>query len=343
MLVPILPLLNLCHRTCGSAFIAPEVPESGLDLMPSHPEDLNQGLWELIQRALDQLYPHIAEAFGVCLSIFTLLLLVRMMGVLSVKNRKTLDLVCCVGISLIFLQNANSLIALAAQTVTELSGYGKLLIPVMASAMAAQGGVTGSAAIYAGTLAFDTFLSGLIGKILVPLVYIFLALSVCAAALDEEMLKKMAGVVKWICTWSLKTILYVFTGYIGITGVISGTTDAAALKAAKLTISGMVPVVGGILSDASEAVLVSAGLAKNAAGIYGILAMLSVVLGPFLKIGVHYLMLKCTTAVCQIFGEKNHTALIESFCASMGLLLGMTGSVCVLLLVSVVCFLQGVG
>lgn len=342
-LILILLVLYLSPCARGSEFIAPDVPESGLELMPSQTEELSLGLRELVQRAGDYLYPHLTEASGICISIILVTVLVRMMRVVSDKNKKAMDIVCCVGISLLFLNSAQSLISLAAQTVTELSEYGKLLIPVMASAMAAQGGVTGSTAIYTGTLACNTFLSSLIGNILVPLVYIFLALSVSGAALDEELLKKMAGGMKWLCTWSLKTILYIFTGYIGITGVVSGTTDAAALKAAKLTISGTVPVVGGILSDASEAVLVSAGLAKNAAGIYGILAMLAVVLGPFLKIGAHYLMLKCTAAVCQIFGEKNHTALIEAFCTSMGLLLGMTGSVCVLLMVSVVCFLQGVG
>ena len=74
----------------------------------------------------------------------------------------------------------------------------------------------------------------------------------------------------------MKIVLYAFTGYIGFTGVVSGTTDAMAMKAAKLTISGAVPVVGGILSDASEAVLVSAGIMKNAAGVYGILAVLAI-------------------------------------------------------------------
>ena len=122
-----------------------------------------------------------------------------------------------------------------------------------------------------------------------------------------------------------------------------GTTDAAALKATKVTISSVVPVVGGILSDASEAVLVSAGLMKNAAGIYGILAVLAVFLSPFLKIGVHYLILKLTAAVCGIFGEKGLTELIGDFSTAMGLLLAMTGSECLLLLISTVCFLKGVG
>ena len=143
-------------------------------------------------------------------------------------------------------------------------------------------------------------------------------------------------------TWTLKTILYIFTGYITITGVISGTTDAAALKAAKLTISSVVPVVGGILSDASETILVSAATVKNAVGIYGFFAILAIWIGPFLKIGCHYLMLKGLGAICGIFSGKNTAGLVDSFSVAMGHVLAMTGSVCLMLLVSTICFMKGV-
>ena len=141
----------------------------------------------------------------------------------------------------------------------------------------------------------------------------------------------------------LKTILYIYTAFIGISGVVSGTTDAAALKAAKLTISSVVPVVGGILSDASDAVLVSATTVKNAAGIYGMFAVLSIWIGPFLRTGAHYLLLKVTGAVCASFANKASTELIEDFTTAQGLLLAMTGANCLLLLISLVCFLRSVG
>ena len=144
-------------------------------------------------------------------------------------------------------------------------------------------------------------------------------------------------------TWILKTILYIFTGYIGITGVVSGTADAAALKAAKLTISGVVPVVGGILSDASEAILVSAGTVKNAVGLYGLLAIAAIWIGPFLKIGIHYMLLRVTGILCSIFGGKNLSDLIQDFASAMGMLLGMTGAVCLMFLISLICFMKGVG
>ena len=139
----------------------------------------------------------------------------------------------------------------------------------------------------------------------------------------------------------LKTVLYIFTGYISITGVISGTVDASALKATKLTISGIVPVIGKVLADTSETILVSAGIMKNAAGVYGVLAIIAVFIGPFLEIGIQYLLLKLTGAVCNIFGNKQTVTLINNFSTGMGIILAMIGTVCVLLLISLVCFMKG--
>lgn len=341
----ILILLSTLLITPVSAIeiTAPEVPEAGRELMPQEPTTFAEGLLQILRDAISYVRPDIAEAAGISLRIAAVVLMANIVGHFPGMTARTSDLVGAVAVAGILLGSTNSMIHLGCATVESLSDYGKLLLPVMTSAMAAQGGITTSAALYAGTAAFNTLLSSLISGILVPMTYLFLASASANAAIGEEMLKKVRELLKWIMTWTLKTVLYVFTGYMGITGVVSGTTDAATLKAAKLTISGMVPVVGGILSDASESVLISAGVVKNAAGIYGILAMLSVIAEPFLRIGIHYLILKATAAVSSLFGSKRVSELIGDFTTAMGMLLAMTGSVCLLLLISTVCFLREVG
>lgn len=343
MILVLLIILSLSPQAAALDITAPTVPESGRELMPENTESFGQGVLQILRSALDVLRPDIGEAAGICVSILAVILLLSLLEQLPGRIRSVSNLAGTVAISGLLLSGTHSMLNLGAKTVTELSEYGKLLLPVMTAALAAQGGVGASAALYTGTAAFNALLTAIISRLLIPMILVFLALSAANSALGEDMLKQLQGTVKWACTWCLKTVLYVFTGYMGITGVVSGTTDAAALKATKLTISGMVPVVGGILSDASETVLVSAGLVKNAAGVYGILAILSVCLGPFLRIGVHYLLLKATGAVCGVFGPKGLTGLIRDFTGAMGMLLAMTGSECLLLLVSTVCFLRGVG
>ena len=327
----------------GEAFTAPPVPDAAEVLIPEQPETFSEGLATVLREAVDYLYPAFRTALGSCIGIIAVVMLCALVENLPGATDKVINIVTTVAVALLLIAPSRSLIRLGADTVREISEYGRLLLPVMTASMAAQGGVSTSAALYAGTAFFDALLSGIISSVIVPMLYVFLCLSVASCATGEEILGKLTGIIKWAMTWCLKIILYVFTGYMGITGVISGTTDAAAMKATKLTISGMVPVVGGILSDASEAVLVSAGLMKSAIGVYGVVVVIALWIRPFIQIGVRYLMLKLTAGICGIFGGKAPVKLIESFSGAMGLLLGMTGSVSVLLMVSVVCLMRGVG
>lgn len=343
LILTLLLVLSLAPRAAAMEINAPAVPESGRQLMPNETDSFGEGVLEILKRAISALRPDLVEAGTICVSTIAIVLMLSLVENLHGTGKTAAELAGAVAISCLLLKATNSMLHLGAQTVGEISQYGMLLLPVMTAALAAQGGITTSAALYAGTAVFNTFLTSLISKLLIPMIKVHLALSAASGAMGEKALKQLQSLIKWAGTWSLKIILYVFTGFLSITGVVSGSTDAAVLKATKLTISGMIPVVGGILSDASEAVLVSAGLAKNAAGIYGILAILSICLGPFLRIAVHYLLLKLTAGICSVFGSKRVTGLIQDFSASMGLLLAMTASECILLLISTVCFLRGVG
>lgn len=322
---------------------APTVPDSGSKYMPQEVDSFSEGLLLILKEALAELHPDLSSAASVCFRVLAVVLVCSLLRSLSGNAGQASRLTAGVLIGVTLLGSSRTLIRLGTATVQELSEYGKLLLPVMTAALAAQGGVTRSSALYAGTAVFNALLTSLLSKLLIPMVYLFLALAIGNAAVGEDALKRMKDLIKRSATWIMKTVLYVFTGYMSITGVVSGTTDAAALKATKLTISGMVPVVGGILADASESVLVSASLAKNAAGIYGLLALGAMAVGPFLKIGCQYLLLKLTAGICGLLGSKPLAELVEDFSTAMGLILAMTGSVCLLLMISVVCFLRGVG
>ena len=179
-------------------------------------------------------------------------------------------------------------------------------------------------------------------KLLIPVQYLFLAVSMAGNVLESDFLKNLKDSMKGMLLWCLKTLLSLFTAYLGITGVVAGSADAAAVKAAKVAFGTLVPVVGSVLAEASEAVLVGAGVLRGAMGIYGILAILAVFLEPFCQIGIQYLILKATAAFCGLFAPKAVTTVIGDFSEVMRMLLGMTGAICVLGLVSTVCFLKGV-
>ena len=342
LLILLLFMFVLAVPVSAMEFTAPEAPDEVQDLIPAQQESFAGDLWKIVRSALSRFQPKIVDACGVSLSLIAVVLLISLLHQFSKGNSRLLQMLAALAIGSLLLQNADQMIRTAADTVRQISEYEKLLLPVMTGAMAAQGGLTTSTALYAGTAVLDAVLSAAIAGLLVPMTYIFLLLAVGNSATGEDMLAKLRDFVKWLMSWILKIILYIFTGYLGITGVVSGTADAAALKATKLTISGMVPVVGSILSDASEAVILGAGVMKSAVGVYGLLTMIAIWITPFLQIGIQYLILKATASICAVFGVKSASALIRDFSAAMGLLLAMTGTVCMLMLISTVCFMKGV-
>ena len=343
LLIVLLLLAFACQPVFAMDYTAPTVPEAGADLMPAQTETFADGLSKLLSNAIGFINPSLKDAAGVCLSLIALVLLQSVLQTLPAKMMPVQNLVSTLAIAGILLSRTSSLLHLGVTTIRQLSDYGKLLLPVLAAALAAQGGITSATALYAGTAIFDYVLGTILSNLLVPLVYGYIILSVSACATDSERLNRLRDLLKGVVSWCLKISIYIFTGYITITGVVSGSADATAIKATKLTMSGMIPVVGGMLADASEAVLVGASLMKNAAGTYGLLAILSVWLSPFIQIGTQYLLLKLTAALCGAFGAKRPTQLVEQFSGAMGLLLGMTATMCLLLLISAVCFMKGVG
>ena len=100
-------------------------------------------------------------------------------------------------------------------------------------------------------------------------------------------------------------------------------------------ISAAVPVVGSIISEATGTVLAGAGILKGAIGIFGMLAVLSICLTPFLQMAVQYLLYKLAAFLAGTITEGPLAGLIDALGTAFGLMLGMTGSCALLLLISI--------
>jgi stage III sporulation protein AE len=342
VLLIILLLVGLIIPVQANEIAAPPVTGEAEVLMPDGMPSFGEGLWYITKTAIKGLVPDFIQDYRLCLTAIGIAILISLLNSFNSKTSDMVNMAGVLGTSTLLLGTASTLIHTASETVREISSYGKLLLPVMTAAVAAQGGTGSSAVLYTGTAFFDTLLGSVISSVLIPMVYLFLTLVIGHCAMGENLLKQLRDLFKWLIAWCMKTILYVFTGYMSLSSVITGGADKAALKAAKMAISSAVPVVGGIMSDASETILLSAGVVKNAVGVYGLLAIIAILIMPFLRIGILYLLLKCTVAVCGFVSSEKISELIKGFSEAMGVLLGMTGTVSLLFLISIVCFLKGV-
>ena len=334
-------LLSLPVRAMD--FSAPAAPESAEEFLPKEADTFAEGLWNVLAAAVSALEQSLAGAVKSCVRLFGAMLLVALAGQVLPKGQAVLELTGTAAVAALLLEPSGSLLELGVETVRDLQEYGKLLLPVLASALAATGGVTASTGLYVGTAAFNTLLSAAIPSLMLPILRLLLALSIAHGAVGEPILERLGALVRFCAEWALKLGLYLFTGYMAVTGVVSGAADALAGKAAKIAVSGAVPVVGGILSDAADAVLLSAATLGSGAGIWGILTVLAIFLAPALRIGVQYLLLKLTAAAGEALGCGRCAGVVGDFAGVLGLLMALCWTQAVMLLITSVCFLKGMG
>ena len=233
-----------------------------------------------------------------------------------------------------------SMLGLAREVVQKISDFTTLLLPVLASSLAASGGSVSAGALLAGSSFVMSLLTRLASGILIPLVYLYVLLSAAESAMEGGGLGKIRELAGWTVSLLTKGLCVLFTAYLSLSRLISGPADAAAVKAAQAAFSGMVPVVGSILADASESLLAGAGMIRSTVGIFGMLAVLALAAAPFVRLGAFYLALKIAGAIGMDAVCKPHAALISHLSSAMGYMLAIAGSTLWMSLVSTACFLK---
>ncbi len=228
-----------------------------------------------------------------------------------------------------------AMIRLGTETIAQLHRYTELLIPSMGTLLVCSGTPSAAASSSLGLLLLELLLSAVDG-LLVPLLYLMLVLSVAESALGVEQLGQLRDFVKWLSVTGVKLLLWGYSGIMSLTGLAAGAADAQKLRTLRSAVSGMVPVVGNLVSEASASLMGAASLLRTAAGLYGMLAVLGICLSPFFRIGLQYLLLKLAGALCGLFGKGSQSPLLQNLSQIMGLVLALTGIACLLCLMMLV-------
>ena len=164
---------------------------------------------------------------------------------------EAVDLAGVLGVSAVLLQDFSGVLSLCRSALDGIGVFSAALQPVLAAALSMGGNAVTATALQAATmLVFDLVLR-LTESLLVPAVCVYLAVTVVDAAAGNGMLRGLADGVGSLTAGALKLMLTLFTAYLAVAGGVSGNVDRLALKTAKFAVSGAVPVVGGVMSDAA--------------------------------------------------------------------------------------------
>lgn len=307
--------------------------------------DLRGALQRLWQRFFMLAKESIKEELGFSAKL-VLIGLTCSMGVALSPGGKTspwVELSCCMAAVLLLSGSTKSVINQAEESLAHLQDYAMAAFPAFYTTLAACGAPGSAAARYAA-VQFSVYLfMRLTEDLLLPLIRGYLSLSICCAMFDNALIRGVTKLLKWLSVTGMSLLCSVFCFYIGLTGLISASADAAVVKGTKTVIASTLPVVGGILSDSAGTILAAAAIIKNSAGVFSLVSICVICASPFAVLGAKLLVFKATAALASLTGSEQYCGVLNSFGTVIAMLLGLVGTFGVMLFYAFLSGIRGIG
>ncbi len=200
-------------------------------------------------------------------------------------------------------------------------------VPVYAGLLGASGNAAaGSGYSFVAMLAGEA-LPVLAGGFFLPLLRVYLALSVSG-------LSRLTGALYSFCKWGMVMAVTVFAGILSLQTAVNAQVDAAANKAAKLALSTGVPIVGSALGDAAAAIQNSLNMVRSGAGAFGILAALCIFAPAVVECLLWAGVCMAAQTAAEVLEVPQAGAMAGAFGGAARMVLAVLASVCVVCLVT---------
>lgn len=185
-----------------------------------------------------------------------------------------------------------------------MTGFMEIILPILIVFLTSVG-ATASAGLMQPV---SGIIFGIVGSAVKGLV-IPLTVSGASVALVDRLsegikLGKLAQLLKTVAQWVLGVVFTVFIGVTAVKGLASSSFDGIFLRTAKFTVSGMIPIIGGMVGDGADLVIGCGLLVKNAIGVAGLGIIALIVAAPCIRLLALTLAMKGCAALLQPVAEE---------------------------------------
>lgn len=231
------------------------------------------------------------------------------------------------------LNNFSDIINMVKESITNLVGFSNCLIPLLITLMLTTGSITSVGVIKPVLLFLINFIGNFITDFILPLVIIGTSLAIVSKISNKVKIDKLAKFMKSAGVWILGIIMTLFVTVLSLEGSITQTVDGVTAKTVKAAVSTVIPVVGKILGDATDAVIGCAGILKNAVGFIGILVIIGICISPIIKLVLLSFTYYIASCICQPMADERIIGLLDSIGDTFKILLGIIFCISVMLII----------
>ena len=209
-------------------------------------------------------------------------------------------------------------------------------VPVIAGIMIAGGQTVSAGSYHLMMMGAGEIISQIASRFLVPLLNVFLSLSIVSSISTKLNLKGICEMFYKIVKWVLGLSMTIFVSLMTIQSLVGTAADGTGNKAAKFLISSFVPVVGGALGEAFSTVQGCVKLLKSGVGAFGILAAAFIFLPTIIECLLWQLTVQISAGISDIFELKQISDLLRAAGKVLSMMLSIILCCVTILIVSTV-------
>lgn len=214
-------------------------------------------------------------------------------------------------------------VSAAVNAVKGTSSFMLSFVPIFASILALSGKTVTAPAMSALLLGATEVVSFVASFAVLPLMGGYLALSISSGVSPLLNSSGIVESVKKISMWILSLLGTLFIGILGIQTAVNSAADSVTLRTAKFILGTSVPVAGGVLSEAVSTISASMGLLRSSVGIYGVAALILMLLPIVTELILWRCMLMLNISLGELFSLPKITGILRAVDSMLSVLLGV--------------------
>jgi stage III sporulation protein AE len=191
------------------------------------------------------------------------------------------------------------------------------MVPLLLTMLASLGNVVTVSVMHPLIIFMIHTVGTLIYTVVFPLLFFSAVLYIVSSVSEKYKVTQLAALLRNLAVGMLGACLTVFLGVISVQAASAAATDGIAIRTAKYVAGNFIPVVGRMLSDATDTVLGASLLVKNTIGLAGVIILILLCAFPAMKILALALIYNVSAAVMQPLGDNPIVTCLNTIGKSM--------------------------
>ena len=222
-----------------------------------------------------------------------------------------------------------SLIYKTSEIINGAAGFMLLYVPVLAGLLLTSGRETTAAAYYGSMMTFGNLVSAVSSKIVIPLMNVFLALSLTSAVSPKLSFGSLCGSLYKTAKQVLVFVMSVFVTVTSIQTIVTSSMDNVSKRTIRFALGSFVPVVGNVVGEAITTFNGSLDMLRAGAGVFVIIASGLIVLPVLLECTIWRMALYVLDSSAEILGLSQMRGVFKALSGAAGLLTAVI--ICILM------------